>query len=348
MMTASQFKKQSNLRFRRRKNPIIKDIDKLLKEYTKSTSENRKMKCMVYIYMMCKQYFQSKPNGSRGDAVQSLLDQVKQEIDSPMFKQKIGAKAGGLHYKGGVKKDMMSTSGARATSMAPGYTFEGILPQKNFVEKMKLNMDSIMGDKNYFGASMVSQKVEEDLQVNQGMQGDQSAQEAARLMKTMPMSKVLDYLHNLWADPYADGSFNYLNAAQRLDYLLTMKNGMLYKYPSNAPFHTHEGRATMAPFAMDNNERMYSGMLQGVGVNWNHSSLLSGHPVVCAGEMEVSQGRLVKIDNNSGHYKPGTDQLVDCVIALQAGGLNLQTFAVHDKVTSRNYATAAQFIAANP
>jgi hypothetical protein len=38
---------------------------------------------------------------------------------------------------------------------------------------------------------------------------------------------------------------------------------------------------------------------------FNHSSMLSGKRVLCAGELEINRaGKLVYIDNNSGHFKP--------------------------------------------
>lgn len=343
MMTASQFRKRSALFMRRRKNPIIQDIDTLLKEYEKTTSDNRKMKCLVYIYMMCLQYVHTKPNGRRIDAVRTLRDEVKQELDSPEFKKKLRAKAAGLHYSGGRASDAMSTTGATATSLAKGYTFEGILPQKNFVQKMHLNMNSILGtDQKYFGASMVSQEVESDLQMK-GVSMDQSASQANEMLATMPMSKVLDWLHGMWTNPATSGDFNYLNSTQRLDYLLITQNGKFYRHNAVAPF---DSGGRMVAYAMDNYERLYClADARGVGVNWNHSSLLSGHPVICAGEMIVSQGDLRVIDNNSGHYKPGTDNLADCIRAIVQMGIDAQTFRVEDKSKKTSFATAAAFLA---
>lgn len=352
MMTVKQFKKKSSIFMHRRKSPIIQDIDKLLKEYEVSQSENRKMKCLTYIYMMCKQYFIAKPQGRRGDAVQELMDEVRLQLDSPEFKKQIAAKAGGRHYSGGKEKDAMSTAGATATSLSQGYTWEGILPQKNFVEKMRLNMSSILGsDQKYFGASMISQKVESDLQMK-GVPVDQSEKAAHDMIGKMPFSQVLDNLHLLWQDKATSGSFNYLNSEQRMHYLLVVKNQRLYKYSNNTAFDsgtTWGNAARSVAYAMDTDERVYStGDASGVGINWNHSSLLSGHPVICAGEITATQGRLVSIDNNSGHYKPDTQNLADCVRSLQYSGLDPQTFAVFDKAKNRNYPTAAAFLAANP
>src|SRR5258708_8227584 len=110
MISASQFRKKSRIFVHRRKSAIIQDIDKLLKEYETSASENRKMKCLVYLYMMCKHYLFTKPNGRRGDAVRELLGQARTILDSASFQKEIAAKAGGLHYFGGRKTDVMRPS----------------------------------------------------------------------------------------------------------------------------------------------------------------------------------------------------------------------------------------------
>jgi len=60
------------------------------------------------------------------------------------------------------------------------------------------------------------------------------------------------------------------------------------------------------------------------GHRWfNHSSLNSGREVTCAGMLCVTGGRLLMIDNFSGHYKPSRLNLYNCVKLLQADGVDL-------------------------
>ncbi|MEZ5584166.1 MAG: hypothetical protein R3F37_16725 [Candidatus Competibacteraceae bacterium] len=40
--------------------------------------------------------------------------------------------------------------------------------------------------------------------------------------------------------------------------------------------------------------------------NFHHSSFNGGHKVLCAGTMTVQNGKIKRVDNNSGHYKPTT------------------------------------------
>lgn len=56
---------------------------------------------------------------------------------------------------------------------------------------------------------------------------------------------------------------------------------------------------------------------------FNHSSFNAAGEVICAGMIEIEKGKLKKIDNNSGHYKPSRDQLHKCVTILASDGVDL-------------------------
>ena len=57
-------------------------------------------------------------------------------------------------------------------------------------------------------------------------------------------------------------------------------------------------------------------MAPGPDQQYNHSSLNVGKDVVCAGHIIVNQGRIVYLDNGSGHYQPTAQHLRDCMQAL--------------------------------
>ena len=102
---------------------------------------------------------------------------------------------------------------------------------------------------------------------------------------------------------------------------------------------------------MDCSERLYALPADAPGkegTDWNHSSLLSGHAVVCAGMIRANSGVLKEIDNSSGHYRPDTQNLADCVRALRRAGIDTSSFRVTDKKTGVSYATADLFLAQNP
>ena len=56
---------------------------------------------------------------------------------------------------------------------------------------------------------------------------------------------------------------------------------------------------------------------------FNHSSLVSGREVTCAGRLCAVNGRLILVDNISGHYKPRRANVENCVRMLQADGVDL-------------------------
>lgn len=285
---------------------MIQDIDKLLAEYHATSSENRKLKCQVYIYMMCKHYLATKLHGKRRDGIQELFEEVKREIDSPEFKRKVSQKAAGLHYSGGRPTDLLSTMAPSATTLAPSYQYEGILPQKNFVKKMRLHMEELVGDKKYFSVSDMVPSNNPTVHMS---------------LDHYKMSEILDRLYELWTDKASAREFRYLNSEQRLEYMLIVRNGRLYNYSDGQP---HEGSSLInflgCPFAMDTDERLYT--WTGNLIDWNHSSFLSGHPVVAAGIIWVGQGKLLQISNESGHYKPSPWDLAACVHVLVRSGLN--------------------------
>jgi uncharacterized protein YukE len=66
---------------------------------------------------------------------------------------------------------------------------------------------------------------------------------------------------------------------------------------------THWSGAGRAIFVMDRSGNLYASLEQAPGY-LHHSSLLGGEPVVGAGEIEVRDGRLVAMTDQSGHYMP--------------------------------------------
>ncbi len=61
-----------------------------------------------------------------------------------------------------------------------------------------------------------------------------------------------------------------------------------------------------------------------------HSSLLMGKPVLCAGTIKVKQGKLSYIDIGSGHYKPQDRHLLKALGVLSENGVTLSEVNVCD------------------
>jgi len=61
---------------------------------------------------------------------------------------------------------------------------------------------------------------------------------------------------------------------------------------------------------------------------FNHSSLVAGREVICAGCIYFWKGQLIHIDNNSGHYRPDRDALHRAVTILRDLGAELNYLRV--------------------
>ena len=61
-----------------------------------------------------------------------------------------------------------------------------------------------------------------------------------------------------------------------------------------------------------------------------HSSYMAGTAVICAGRIFVKHGKLVGIDNGSGHYKPSAERLRDGIRELDRQGVPLEDLYCED------------------
>lgn len=82
--------------------------------------------------------------------------------------------------------------------------------------------------------------------------------------------------------------------------LRSAATGELYDTSTGSTHWSGEGRAI---FVMDGSGNLYATLEQDPG-HIHHSSLLGGEPVVGAGEIEVRDGKLIAMTDQSGHYMP--------------------------------------------
>jgi len=61
-----------------------------------------------------------------------------------------------------------------------------------------------------------------------------------------------------------------------------------------------------------------------------HSSYMGGGDVLCGGRIFVKEGKLVGIDNSSGHYKPTADHLRQCIREFERQGVSLRGLYCED------------------
>lgn len=78
-----------------------------------------------------------------------------------------------------------------------------------------------------------------------------------------------------------------------------------------------------------------------------HSSYFGGEPVLCAGEILIEDGVIREINNSSGHYRPGGNNISMMLELLMVQGVRLAQLQVYDIVT-RTTTPATAWLKANP
>lgn len=130
-------------------------------------------------------------------------------------------------------------------------------------------------------------------------------------------------------------SVTYLNAEQRQQFKLTVKDGKIFD-AEGKPFDTRNGKtacfgggAGKAIFVMDHDGNLYASNYHAPG-KFHHSSFLAGQPVAGAGEITVHNGEIQSLTRNSGHYRPSAAQLEQVAHNLSSQGLS--NFVVDQKI----------------
>lgn len=321
IMSASKFHSRKAIGKSGHKNPIAEDIYTLLQAYEAATTPNRKLKLLVLLYFLCLEYEWGK-FGIKGttpsrwkqnhNLVLVLKKQIEDEVNSPTFQQQYQNKLSGESYKGGVMRTAANSGG---TQLKAAYGIETIVPQKNVVNKYNLNLRVPS-----FGMSLLTQEIEADFQVNHGMNAEESDKAAHDLIANMSLIDLFKRLHQLWRNNNVQRmQFSFFNSAQRSQYLATFANNV-WSCNGISPYTTgfRFGEVAAKMYVMDMEHRLYipDGIGTGTG-KFNHSSMLSGKPVLCAGEVKINTaGKLIYIDNGSGHYKPDTRALKEIASVL--------------------------------
>jgi hypothetical protein len=118
----------------------------------------------------------------------------------------------------------------------------------------------------------------------------------------------------------------YMTAEQREAHRLFVDGeGSLRNASDGSLFDTTGGKTAWsgggrAIFVMDGNGNLYASLEQKVG-HTHHSSFLGGEPVAGAGEIQVHDGRLVAMTDQSGHYQPSAATNDQALQSLRNQGL---------------------------
>jgi hypothetical protein len=113
--------------------------------------------------------------------------------------------------------------------------------------------------------------------------------------------------------------------------LRSAKDGSLFNTGNASTAWSGQGRAI---FVADGHGNIYASLEQTVG-HTHHSSLLGGDPVAGAGEIQVRDGKLVAMTDQSGHYQPSSAANDRVLQSLRDQGLvtdpNFKQYGWHGK-----------------
>jgi hypothetical protein len=307
IMSASEFKTQSSKLFARRRNPLIRDLDKLLAVYHGSGGNpRRQLKVLVLIYVWCKQYLHA--GGTRG-GVGALLQQVETRLKNPGSELTLQMAHQGVRSKGGAAVMPASSQGK---SMGQGYRMEPMLPGKGSVGGVQLQ-SAMKRINTPVLRGLFEDKIIGDLdKANQQYTMKDVIRQAEEAMAVAPITEFLDiYVAFTETQAYADrADFEYCTRDTRSQYRVHIdpNTGQFFEDAAyQVPYTTDIAGKGWGLYAFDTSYRMYVKPSQTIAADgaFNHSSFLSGKPVACAGAIEVDPGgRLRSISNESGHYRP--------------------------------------------
>jgi hypothetical protein len=153
------------------------------------------------------------------------------------------------------------------------------------------------------------------------------------VMPTTAMDPRYRYEWDPERTPFKYGPVRYLDDVEREQHRLFVRDGLLYRsdgvlFDTSASTSVWGGHSPRAIFVMDEFGNVYASTVHAAG-RFHHSSFLAGSPVAGAGEIEVVDGRLTMVTDQSGHYLPGRSMTLQAVHRLGEQGVDLSTIEVH-------------------
>ena len=110
-----------------------------------------------------------------------------------------------------------------------------------------------------------------------------------------------------------NGDLRYLGPEDRLGFIIDVRDGKLIDTSGRLLHGSYN-------FVMDATGIIYANL--NANISLHHSCFLAGGPVAAAGSFEIYRGRLRRMDNQSGHYKPSWKLLKQSINELTERGLD--------------------------
>jgi len=125
---------------------------------------------------------------------------------------------------------------------------------------------------------------------------------------------------------------HYMSNEERESARVVIVNGTLYTSTGQpTPYGSDHEKLN---YAMDAAGNFYV-LNQMAHPDLRHSSFFDGRPAACAGDLEVKNGRIVKINSNSGHYSPSAKMFRNVLTELKRDGVDLRTLSLPQSTTMK-------------
>jgi hypothetical protein len=234
-----------------------------------------------------------------------------------------------LHGDYQVERDAYKASKAAGRPQMPP-SMSSVHGLAKFLESWQ-ELDLFKLESPFFGAKRLPKAVETVLKKHAAGHGTTvwTPHDAATLLKGLSDQAV--EMQN------ATRSVNFLTRATRSRFMLAW-DGRKFRREFGVNYDTGDA---MTAYAFDGYGNLFAATEAEMNLHnppetrFNHSSFNAGKGVISAGIITFRNGDLISLDNMSGHYKPGIDNLHNAVLVLREMGVPLAGIRVEVGWTSR-------------
>ncbi|MBD1580860.1 eCIS core domain-containing protein [Pseudoalteromonas sp. S16_S37] len=163
----------------------------------------------------------------------------------------------------------------------------------------------------------------------------------------LPHTTSTQHERGVFGDTDPDGRlFSLDNDSQKRLAKLVFRSGKAYRWQDflkNSGFALFNTSNGGVHYTMDKRGRIYAGTFTD-GPYFVHSSLVGFSDVLSAGFIVVKDGKVTKIKNDSGHYHPRAQEMVNMLLRLQLYGVNLADVTV-ERLNGTHHKGAKEFTA---
>ncbi len=300
LMTVEAWQKKTSSMLSDRKNPLITDLDILIGQYHSPGKTNlQKLKLLILIRRYCNDWLSEKGDKDksfRREYVGELRDQTTELLQS-------------ADMQAAVQQRMAGGNQTLAGKQMRENVAEVLQPRPNAKEKFGLQADLPM-------LRLASSMIETAAERNN--------------VDAHDLVAALDVIGDYNQRKAVTRNLEYLQKNDRLKCRLQVwPDTLFHRAGVDSPHNSPEGKEM---YAMDQMEFIYTSAMPAKSGTFHHSSFLSGKPVLCAGEITLTNGRITHIDNLSGHYQPTKQNLLNCLRVLsQRYNVNLSACTIIDQ-----------------